>query len=220
MSGGFIRMKSKYKFYAVKHGRKKGIYNTWENCQIQIEGFSNSQYRGFNTMGEAQQYMDSNNQNETQFTNNIAIAYVDGSYHKNTNEFSYGVVIFYKNKQIQFSQRLNDLKLAAMNNVAGEIIGAQNAMRFCLDNNIKNLELYYDYEGIEKWITGEWNTNKEGTKAYKKFYEDNIFNKLQIKFIKVKAHSGNKFNDLADSLAKNATKTFYKNIIEDSSKSQ
>lgn len=207
-------MKSKYMFYAVKQGRKRGIYNTWKDCLMQIEGFSNSQYKGFNSISEAQQYLNSNNQNYTEFKDDIAMAYVDGSYDKNTNEFSYGVVIFYKNKQIEFSQRLNDLELATMHNVAGEIIGAQKAMRFCLDNNIKNLQLYYDYQGIEKWITGEWNTKKQGTKAYKKFYDDNISNKIKVKFIKVKAHSGNKFNDLADSLARDATKTFYKNIIE------
>ena len=42
---------------------------------------------------------------------------------------------------------------------------------------------------------------KKGTKEYKKFY-DSIKDKLNIKFVKVKAHSGDKYNEEADRLAK------------------
>ena len=57
--------------------------------------------------------------------------------------------------------------------------------------------------GIAKWCTGEWKTNKDGTIAYKKFY-DKIRKKVDITFEKVKGHSGDKYNDLADKLAKKA----------------
>ena len=90
-----------------------------------------------------------------------------------------------------------------MRNVAGEIEAAKIAMNYCIDNNINNLILYFDYEGIEKWCLGLWKTNKEGTTKYKKFY-DNIKDKLNVEFVKVKAHSGNKYNDEADKLAKKA----------------
>ncbi|MDU3828142.1 MAG: RNase H family protein, partial [Peptostreptococcus sp.] len=63
------------------------------------------------------------------------------------------------------------------------------------------LDLYFDYNGIEKWCTGEWKTNKEGTKNYKQFY-DGIKNRLRVNFYKVKAHSGVDYNELADKLAK------------------
>lgn len=61
--------------------------------------------------------------------------------------------------------------------------------------------LYFDYEGIEKWCIGAWKTNKVGTINYKKYY-DSIKENLNVKFVKVKAHSGNKYNDEADRLAK------------------
>lgn len=35
------------KFYAVKVGKKPGIYETWAECQSQISGFSGAIYRGF-----------------------------------------------------------------------------------------------------------------------------------------------------------------------------
>ena len=61
----------------------------------------------------------------------------------------------------------------------------------------------YDYEGIAKWCTGEWKTKKEGTAAYKRFY-DGIKDRLQVRFVKVKGHSNDEYNDMADMLAKSA----------------
>jgi ribonuclease HI len=50
---------------------------------------------------------------------------------------------------------------------------------------------------------GLWKTNKEGTIAYKKFY-DEISDRISIEFVKVKGHSGDKYNEIADVLAKKA----------------
>ncbi len=77
------------------------------------------------------------------------------------------------------------------------------AMEIAIERGYKKLFLSYDYAGIEKWALGEWKTNKAGTRAYKTFY-DSIKDELQVKFIKVPAHSGVKYNELADSLAKEA----------------
>ncbi|HMM69558.1 MAG TPA: RNase H, partial [Gudongella oleilytica] len=85
----------------------------------------------------------------------------------------------------------------------GELKGAMKAMEWALENKIKTLYLHYDYTGIERWAKGDWKTNKAGTKAYKAYF-DSIKDKLTIEFIKVKAHSGNKYNEEADRLAKEA----------------
>ena len=88
-----------------------------------------------------------------------------------------------------------------MRNVAGEIFGSMAAMEYAVNHGITNLSIYYDYMGISKWCTGEWKTNKEGTKAYKAYF-DSLKDKLIIHFQKVKGHSGDEYNDLADELAK------------------
>ena len=33
------------KFYAVKNGRKVGIFSTWEECQKQVVGFKGAIYK-------------------------------------------------------------------------------------------------------------------------------------------------------------------------------
>lgn len=132
-----------------------------------------------------------------------AVAYVDGSFNEVTNEFGYGVVMFYDGQESHMSKAYKDDEMAAMRNVAGEIYGSMAAMEYAVLNKIPNLTIYYDYMGIAKWCTGEWKTNKKGTILYKKYYEQ-VKKKVNISFEKVKGHSGDKYNDLADSLAKKA----------------
>ncbi len=195
---------SKKKFYAVRKGKCVGIYNTWDECKSQVNGFSGAEYKSFLSKDEAEEYI--YGKKEIIFTDkdNTVEAYVDGSYEHCIREYGSGVVIL-KNGQVQktYSIKGNNELLVSMRNVAGEIEASKLAMNYCLENNIENLILYFDYEGIEKWCTGVWKTNKEGTIEYKRFY-DGIKDKLKVKFVKVKAHSGDKYNEEADKLAKKA----------------
>lgn len=193
------------KFYAVRNGRHIGIYNTWEECRSEVEGFSGAEYKSFPSYDAAAAYIGAQLSlfEEPQSDDNTAVAYVDGSYNIQTGQFSFGVVMFHNGAEHTFSQAFSDPSLASMRNVAGEIKGAEKAMRYCEENGIENLDLYYDYEGVEKWCTGEWKANKEGTIAYKWFY-DEISKKISVSFNKVKGHSGDKYNDMADRLAKDA----------------
>jgi len=45
------------KFYAVRKGRKTGVYKTWAECQAQTKGFSCAMFKSFPTMGEAQSFV-------------------------------------------------------------------------------------------------------------------------------------------------------------------
>lgn len=204
------------KFYAVRKGHKSGIYETWAECKAQVIGFSGAVYKSFLTLNEAKQYMEigtkrevedemnkSNPLNSVNVDSCQAVAYVDGSYDLKTKRFSCGVVMFHEDKEHHLSESYDNAELAEMRNVAGEIKGAEKAMQFCLERDIKSLNIYHDYEGVAKWCTGEWQAKKAGTKAYKSFY-NLASQKIQIQFIKVKGHSGDKYNELADQLAKKA----------------
>ena len=195
------------KFYAVRNGYHTGIYNTWEECRKEVSGYSGAEYKSFQSLKDAEKYLGINSQislfDESIPQKNTAVAYVDGSYNIKTKIFGCGVVIFYDGKDTTFSKSFSDPEMAVMRNVAGEIEGAKLAMQYCLDNNIEEIDIYYDYEGIEKWCSGAWKTNKQGTIAYKQFYNEAIKN-VKVNFIKVKGHSGDKYNDMADRLAKDA----------------
>ena len=137
-------------------------------------------------------------------------AYVDGSYNIKTKRFGYGVVLFTDRmteagepEVIKLSKGFSEPELAEMRNVAGEIMGSAQAMKSAAARGLKELVIYHDYEGIAKWCTGEWKTKKKWTQKYKAFYEE-MSKTLRISFVKVEAHSGDVYNDLADRLAKEA----------------
>ncbi len=132
-----------------------------------------------------------------------AVAYVDGSYNVATKEYACGVVLFHDGRTETFSKRFADPDRAEMRNVAGEIEGSMCAMNYCLEHDIRELTIYYDYAGVEHWCTGAWKANKEGTRAYRDYYEK-VSQRVRIHFVKVKGHSGDKYNDMADKLAKQA----------------
>lgn len=130
-----------------------------------------------------------------------AVAYVDGSYNVATKEYSCGVVFMVGTEEIHIARRGESRELASMRNVAGEILGAEMAMRKAMELRLKKVSIYHDYEGIAAWCLGRWKTNREGTKAYKEYF-DSIKDRMVIEFVKVKGHSGDKYNDKADELAK------------------
>lgn len=189
------------KFYAVRKGKKTGIFNTWEECQKQVLGFSGAEYKSFKTKEEAESYCQGGG--KPAITECEAECYTDGSFDVNTQGYSYGVLICWQGQEYELSHAFYDEEMAAMRNVAGEIEGARAAMKFCVEHGIKSLLLHYDYEGVEKWCTGAWKCNKKGTIAYKSYY-DEIKQDLQVVFHHVKGHSGVEGNERVDGLAKQA----------------
>lgn len=189
------------KYYAVKQGRVPGVYLSWDECRAQTSGYSGAVFKSFPTEAEAKAFVLGTDTAPKQKAETVI--YVDGSFDKETGDFSYGAVVLTDGCEYTFCEKFSDKNLAAMHNVAGELKGAEFAMRFCVEHGITAVDLYHDYEGIAAWAEGRWKTNKDGTRAYKTFY-DEIKKSLSVNFVKVKGHSGDKYNDMADQLAKSA----------------
>ena len=89
------------KFYAVRKGLVPGIYTTWGECQQNINGFPGAEHKSFSTEEEAKAFMDATTDSSSEddiariYSECEAVAYVDGSFNQDTNEYAYGVVLFY-----------------------------------------------------------------------------------------------------------------------------
>ena len=190
------------KYYAVKKGRHPGIYDSWQACQEQINGFSGAIYKSFPSKDEAEAFL-TDQPAKPAVVEADCVAYVDGSYDHAILAYSYGAVIFYNHQKYTFSKMNNDPTLVSMRNVAGEIEASMKAMEFAWEHQCKHLEIRYDYAGIENWCTGVWKANKKATQAYRDFYLEKV-QQMHISFRKIKSHSNDALNDEADLLAKKA----------------
>ena len=48
---------AKKKFYAVRQGRKTGMFLTWDECKKQVMGYPGAIYKSFGTEAEAKEYL-------------------------------------------------------------------------------------------------------------------------------------------------------------------
>lgn len=140
---------------------------------------------------------------ETTLEDFDAVIYVDGSYNNDTEQYAYGMMIEDSKGVHYFSKAYPKDNMSSMRNVAGEIAGSRTAIQYCLDNGFKNVQLNYDYIGIEKWCSGEWKAKNQSTKAYQDFYHD-ASEHVNIHFNHTPGHSGIEGNEVCDSLAKQA----------------
>ena len=192
------------KYYAVKSGRKKGVFDSWDECKKAVDRFSNAIYKSFSDYNQAYEFVyDIENKNDIQIEEPEVFAYIDGSYDNTIKKFSYAGIIFENGKRFEFSNSSDNKEQVELRNVAGELNAAMYVMKYALENKIKNITIYYDYAGIEMWATDRWKTNLDFTREYAN-YAKKIMKTVDICFKKVKAHSGIKYNEEVDKLAKEA----------------
>lgn len=120
------------KYYAVKIGRIPGVYDTWDACKKQVDGFSGAIYKSFTNLGEARSFV-TQNQSEpgdkvlstinheailkrfqvidfnselsvekSEDTNTVNI-YTDGSHQRSRNYLGIGAFCSYKRKEYSLS---------------------------------------------------------------------------------------------------------------------
>lgn len=190
------------KYYAVKQGKKIGIFESWAEAEKHVKGVSGAKFKSFTSYEDALNYI--GNFIDSVSTESGIEAFVDGSFDKFTGRYASGIVIV-KNanvlEKISFSG--SNIDYVESHQIAGEVLAAIAAIEWAIEHDYTELTICYDYEGIESWAVGEWKTNKAISKSYKKKF-DALSSNITVHFRKVKAHSGVKYNELADQLAKDA----------------
>ena len=189
------------KYYAVKKGRNPGIYTSWDSCLKEVKGFSGAVYKSFKTKEGAINFME-DTEKKIEVDEDTVIAYVDGSFNLPEKIYGAGVVLIKDGNEECFKKSYSD-SFYTHRNVAGEVKASELAINLAIEKGYKKIIIYHDYQGIKSWADGDWKTNNELTKSYKTFI-DSKRNEIEIGFVKVKGHSNDKYNDLADRLAKDA----------------
>ncbi len=201
-------MALKKNFYAVKNGRHPGIYKTWAECQREVQGFAGALFKGFVTRVEAETYLGSaaGSLSKTPILEaDCHYIYVDGSYFHG--RYSWGMAVYLADELIHTACGLGSSREAArLHNVAGEVEGAIQAVKWAEKNKVEKLVICHDYIGISEWAERRWKANTPLTAAYADFMADYLG---WVRFQKVAGHTGVKGNELADQLAKKALEINY-----------
>jgi viroplasmin and RNaseH domain-containing protein len=128
---------------------------------------------------------------------------VDGSHINGAT--GYGAVILKDGEVIEeLSGAVTDSSLAETRQVAGELRAVEEALSWCKRNGVNEVSIFYDYDGIEKWATGAWKTNQALTQGYARAVRSSP---IRIRWRKVTSHTGDRWNDRADLLAKRGAGT-------------
>lgn len=224
---------AKVKYYGVKRGLVPGVYTSWDECKAQVDGFSGAEYKSFKTEEEANDYVNVEKDNtqalidmgicytavsESEFKSKEPVepdvsksdddldkpyAFVDGSFNPDTGVYGYGGYLFDGTTKYPLQGHGRNPEMASMRNVAGEIEGSMAAVRKAEELGIREMTMFYDYQGIEQWATGQWKTNNDSTRAYAEFMKSDN-RSVSLSFVHTKGHSGIEGNEIADVMAKNS----------------
>ena len=207
---------AKKKIYAVRKGKTTGIFYSWDECSASVNGYPGAEYKSFTTKEEANSYLgnsfavqieeEKKDQKNTALdgTESTLTAYVDGSFDPSIGKYAFGCILLTPDGEIiRESGNGQDPESLAIRNVAGEMLGAMYAVQWAVNHGYPSLTIYYDYEGIAKWAKGDWKAKNKRTQQYAEFMNGKR-SYIQLSFQKVKAHSGDHYNEEVDKLAKSA----------------
>ena len=207
---------AKKKIYAVRKGKTTGIFYSWDECSASVNGYPGAEYKSFTTKEEANSYLgnsfaiqieeEKKDQTNTALdgTESTLTAYVDGSFDPSIGKYAFGCILLTPDGEIiRESGNGQDPESLAIRNVAGEMLGAMYAVQWAINHGYPSLTIYYDYEGIAKWAQGDWKAKNKRTQQYAEFMNGKR-SYIQLSFQKVKAHSGDHYNEEVDKLAKSA----------------
>ena len=143
---------AKKKFYVVWKGLKPGIYQSWSDCQVQIEGFKGAQYKSYPNIASAKKAYEAgtslNNKTKNKLSSSLIITpslSVDAACSGNPGVMEYQGVNTETKEQV-FHQKFPE----GTNNI-GEFLALVHGLAF-LQQKKSNLPVYSDSKIAIGWI--------------------------------------------------------------------
>ncbi|WP_314794635.1 viroplasmin family protein [Gemella sanguinis] len=207
------------KIYAVKKGNKTGIFKSWEECQLAIKGYHGAEFKSFTTSDEAEAYLE----NRDVWIEKVAqdncdgylVAFINGSFDTKLKRYSYGVELIKPDgSESELYGYDNNPEFLDSNNIIGEILGVINALDWAISNGFKKIKIYHNYEGVSKWILGEWSANSITAQFYLDIFNNKYKDFIEFEFFKIPVHGNIIYNEKADRIAKSALFDKKKTVVQ------
>jgi ribonuclease HI len=195
---------AKNNFYAVQfQSGQQTVFRDWPSCQRAVSGQSNVKFKGFPLKADADFWLKSLAQLSPDNTTYALMIYVDGAYFSNCLKAGWAWVAV-KGRQVLAENSGVTQHDALSRNIDGELEAAVQAMKWA-GSQEEPVVICHDYAGIAEWAHGTWKAKSQIARQY----VDKIQSlKKGIKFVKVQGHSGDKWNDYVDNLAKKSVEHY------------
>ena len=176
-------MAQKQKFYTVWEGRKKGVYDSWDDCKKQVDGVAGAKYKAFESKSEAEKALGENYWKHTQKTEqrqlkisksafpppNIESVVVDAAWNSVKKDMEYqGFYLKTKERLFHkgpFSQATNNI---------GEFLAIVHALAHLKKHN-SALPIYSDSRTAISWVKNK----RANTKLEESAGNEEVFDLLE-----------------------------------------
>lgn len=217
---------SKTNFWAVKRGRRTGIFSIYEEFQGSVFRYPHSLFRGFKTYEEAEDWLEGRQKNtlpaatgaricssvildeasldlQSDFDAGYVVAFTDGSYSHNIRGFGYAALVLSDpERAIELSGFSSVEAYTRSTNTAGEMAAVLMALRYAERHEIPRLKIYFDFAGIHYLLLNQTKARAPITRLFKEEVFDHYLKTLpHVVFQRVRSHSGIVCHNRADELA-------------------
>lgn len=220
------------KFYAVKKGRKTGVFSSWDECKASVDNYPGAIFKGFVTLAEAKSYLknsdvkasevkirdrgmhetkkvcgtksfESKGQEKAEFPpQGTLLAYVDGSYEDTLKKYAFGCVFLLPDGRI-FTEYGNGDNAQSLQ--LRNVTGEMLGAMYAVRFAMLN---GFDAVEIRYDYSGieKWVSGewRSRTELTQKYAASmrEWGKSIAVTFTKVAAHTNVKYNELADQMAK------------------
>jgi ribonuclease HI len=173
-------MAKEKKYYVVWEGHQRGVFDKWDACKKQTDGYKNAKYKSFNTREEANQAFNSSAErfivygrpkstpNSKLFTGTIVedCICVDAACSGNPGDMEYRGVLLDGTELFKIGP------LAEGTNNVGEFLGIVHGLAFLQKQNRTTTTIYSDSKIAIGWVTkGKTATKLEQSPRNKKIFD-------------------------------------------------
>jgi len=192
------------RYYGVRKGWNSGVYTSWKDFNRQICGFEGAEYFCSYDRDKVVAFM--NYDKNKKIDTSVAEAFVDGSYDPKTKIVGSGFILLFPSGH-EIRKSFHSANVYNSGNVFGELKATTAAVEECKKLGCKNIIIFHDYNGIRTIVDCSSKARSAIAKMYKKQMSQ-LSKGMHITFVKVKAHSGNQYNTVANHLSRKAIEDY------------
>lgn len=178
------------KFYAVKVGRKCGIYGSWDEAKEQVNGFAGAVYKSFKTQDDAELFMrgEQTVQEQVKTVKQEAVVpdYDCAIYVKGT--VANGIVssgVYVESTGVKYGFGFTFDKFKESGTVSSELLAVLAGVETAIDTGFNDIAICYSFQGCESWYNGVWTPHDELPLRYVSVLKKLVYeNSLTLHFVK------------------------------------